>query len=276
MSHPWVTGWRGWAGSLTNPREVFLKELDSKSSFLKPVANSAQQSKNWVLSLAEAVGPVRILVPICGWCCHWPGGVSVCRDLCGRGIPARGQWGTHGQELGQRTDPLVPRSGLSRSKVLLTRTQRESELPRGQATWPDMRRGKANFSWIIYVSWGTSHSQISGVTNREDFRALRGSLGGRCPSALSTVLPQGRGMKNKPTTAPGPSHMTLGPFCVPCPHSPSSGRGAITHAAPSTWKVPTPLASNVPSSEQSALGALYSQTDQRLHQSTCHPCHPLM
>lgn len=36
-----------------------------------------------------------------------------------------------------------------------------------------------------------------------------GSLGGRCPSALSTVFLQGKGMKNRPMTALGPSHVTL-------------------------------------------------------------------
>lgn len=66
MSYLWVTGQRGWAGSLTSPGEVFLQEPDIKSSLLKPMANSAQQSKNWVLSLAEAVGPSTVLVPICG------------------------------------------------------------------------------------------------------------------------------------------------------------------------------------------------------------------
>lgn len=185
MSRHWVTGWTGWAGSLTNPREVFLKELDLKSSSLKPMANSAQQSKNCVLSLAEAVGPVMVLVPICGVVLS-----LVC--ACGRGIPARGWWGAHSQELGQRTDPPASRSGLSRSKVLLTYPQRKSELARGQATWPDTRRGKVNFSWICYVSWGRGHSQISGVTNG-GFQCLGGLSGWQVSLSSEHCLSLGQG-----------------------------------------------------------------------------------
>lgn len=183
--------------------------------------------------MAEAVGPQPgSLSPSMGWCCNWPGRVSVCRDLCGSGIPARRQWGAHSQEPGQNSDPPASHSGLSRSRVLQTHTPRESELAGGLATWPDVITRKVNISWIFYGSWGTSHSQISDVTNREDFRALRGVPGWQASLSSEHYLSPGRGDEKQAHNCPWPfPHDTPAILCSlpPLPFFPPWG--CYTHCS---------------------------------------------